>query len=64
MLPYHSVFHSAFSGPQWLTGGIVGPEASILTPIALLVVALIFNLYYREDRYRIQKTRSMQLAVS
>ena len=40
MLPYHSVFASAFSGPRWLTGGIVGPEGSVLCPIALLVVAL------------------------
>jgi uncharacterized protein len=45
MLPYHSVFRSTFSGPLWLTGGIVGPEASILTPIALLVVALVFSRF-------------------
>jgi membrane protease YdiL (CAAX protease family) len=64
MLPYHSVFSSAFSGPRWLTGGTVGPEGSILTPIALLVVAVIFNHYYREDRYQIQKTRSVPLAMS
>jgi uncharacterized protein len=51
MLPYHGVFHSAFSGPLWLTGGVVGPEASIFTPIALLTVGLIFSLCYRENRY-------------
>jgi uncharacterized protein len=50
--PYHSVFHSAFAGPRWLTGGIVGPEASIFCPIALLIVALIFTRFYRENRYR------------
>jgi uncharacterized protein len=49
--PYHNLFNSTFSGPQWLTGGIVGPEASVLTPIALLVVAVIFTRYYRENRY-------------
>jgi len=58
ILPYHSVFASAFSGPHWLTGGMVGPEASILTPITLLVVAVIFNRYYRVDRYQIEKRRS------
>lgn len=52
MLPYHNLFNSAFHGPRWLTGGSVGPEGSILTPIALLIVALIFNRYYRENRYR------------
>jgi uncharacterized protein len=51
MLPYHSVFHSTFSGPLWLTGGIVGPEASVLCPIALLVAGLIFSRFYRESRY-------------
>ncbi len=59
MLPYHSVFVSAFSGPRWLTGGIVGPEGSILCPIALLVVALIFSRYYHENRYQIQGLQSM-----
>jgi uncharacterized protein len=50
IVPYHNLLHSTLSGPRWLTGGIVGPEASVLTPIALLVVAMIFNRYYREDR--------------
>jgi len=48
LLPYHSVFSSAFSGPQWLTGGTVGPEASVFTPIALIVVALVFSWFHRE----------------
>jgi len=64
LLPYHSVFHSAFSGPRWLTGGIVGPEASILTPITLLVVALVFRRYYRENRYQILKPRPSPVTVS
>jgi uncharacterized protein len=49
MLPYHSVLASVFSGPPWLTGGIVGPEGSLLCPITLLVVALIFSRYYRGE---------------
>jgi membrane protease YdiL (CAAX protease family) len=51
--PYHNLLNSALSGPRWLTGGIVGPEASILTPIALLVVALVFGRFYRQNRYQI-----------
>jgi membrane protease YdiL (CAAX protease family) len=58
MLPYHNVFSSTFHGPQWLTGGIVGPEASILCPIALLVVGLIFSRYYRENRYQMLEPHS------
>lgn len=50
IVPYHNVVSSTFSGPRWLTGGIVGPEASIFCPIALLVVGLIFSRYYRENK--------------
>jgi uncharacterized protein len=52
MLPYHNLFSSAFSGPLWLTGGTVGPEASVFTPIALTVAAIIFSLRYREMKWR------------
>jgi uncharacterized protein len=64
ILPYHNVVSSAFSGPRWLTGGTVGPEASVLTPIALLLVALIFSHYYRENRYQILKPRSLPATTS
>jgi membrane protease YdiL (CAAX protease family) len=64
IVPYHNLLRSTFSGPRWLTGGIVGPEASVLTPIALLVVALIFSRYYRENRYPILKTGSSPVAVT
>jgi uncharacterized protein len=46
IVPYHNVLSSAFSGPHWLTGGMVGPEASVLTPIALLAAATVFSLGY------------------
>ncbi len=52
--PYHNLFNSAFSGPHWLTGGVVGPEASVLTPIALALVALVFSRYDRGNRYPMQ----------
>jgi hypothetical protein len=48
---YHNLFNSSFSGPRWLTGGSVGPEASIFTPLTLLLVAIIFSRFYRENRY-------------
>jgi uncharacterized protein len=51
--PYHNLFDSAFSGPTWLTGGTVGPEASIFTPIVLGIVAIIFASVYRNDLYSI-----------
>lgn len=51
IVPYHSLFHSSVSGPQWLSGGIVGPEGNIFTPIALLLVTLLFAWRHRENRY-------------
>ena len=55
IVPYHNLLSSTLIGPQWLTGGMVGPEASVLTPMALLVVALIFSRYYRGAGYQIQR---------
>ena len=64
IMPYHNLLNSTLSGPKWLTGGMVGPEASVLTPIALLVVALIFSRYYREIRYQIQRPQSTSVTLS
>jgi uncharacterized protein len=50
--PYHNLFNSSFSGPAWLTGGSVGPEASIFTLLTLLVVGVIFSRVCRENRYQ------------
>ena len=52
--PYHNLFNSTFSGPRWLTGGTVGPEASIFTPIVLVIVGTLFTRVYRENRYQQQ----------
>jgi CAAX protease family protein len=48
---YRNLFNSTFTGPSWLTGGSVGPEASIFTPLTLLIVAILFSMVYRENRY-------------
>jgi membrane protease YdiL (CAAX protease family) len=47
---YHNLFNCRFNGPSWLTGGSVGPEASVFTPIVLLIVAIVFTRVYRENR--------------
>jgi uncharacterized protein len=64
IVPYHNLLNSSFSGPRWLTGGVVGPEASVFTPIALLVVALVFRRCYRDHRYQILRPRSSLLSTS
>jgi hypothetical protein len=50
--PYHNLFNCTFAGKAWLTGGRVGPEASVFTPIVLCIVAILFALVYRENRYQ------------
>lgn len=52
LAPYHNLFGSAFDGPRWLTGGSVGPEASVFTPIVLVQVAILFTRVNRENRYQ------------
>jgi CAAX protease family protein len=52
LVPYHSLFKSVFSGPKWLSGGRAGLEASIFTPVVLLITAILFSRFYRENRYR------------
>jgi len=64
IVPYQNMLNSILSGPTWLTGGSVGPEASFLTPMALLVVAVLFSRYYPETRYQFQKQQSMPVRVS
>jgi len=52
LLPSGNLLRCTFSGPRWLTGGTVGPESSVFTPITLGIVAILFSLVYREKRYR------------
>jgi uncharacterized protein len=54
LTPSHNLFTATLSGPQWLTGGSVGPEASIFCPLVLAIVAILFSLKYRQARYRTQ----------
>jgi membrane protease YdiL (CAAX protease family) len=51
--PYHNLFNSSFGGSVWLTGGAAGPEASIFTPIVLLLVGILFSRWYRENNYQL-----------
>ncbi len=48
--PYHNLFNSEFAGRTWITGGSVGPEASVFTPIVLAIVAILFSRVYGQNR--------------
>lgn len=52
LLPSQNFLNASLSGPPWLTGGAVGPEASLVCPIVLAIVAIVFSLKYRNVQYR------------
>jgi hypothetical protein len=41
----------SFHGKDWLTGGPVGPEGSVLVFVAMVIVALLFHRFYREAKF-------------
>jgi len=43
--------HSEFHGPTWLTGGSTGPEGSVLTLIALVILSVLMIRLYPQVRY-------------
>jgi uncharacterized protein len=45
------LFNASFSGPQWLTGGTVGPEGSYLCIALLVLLLVIFAAWFREAKY-------------
>jgi uncharacterized protein len=45
-IPTHNLFNVTLNGPKWLTGGTVGPEASVICPLVLGAVAILFSLKY------------------
>jgi hypothetical protein len=45
------MLNSSFQGPRWLTGGSVGPEASIFVFIVMALMWVIFHFMYREKKY-------------
>ena len=59
IVPYHNFMNSALTGPQWLTGGSIGPEGSIITPFVLLIAALLVSRYYRRHRSHVEKPNAI-----
>jgi membrane protease YdiL (CAAX protease family) len=46
-----TLFNPHFAGSNWITGGAVGPEASIYALVALILLALSVHLLYPERRW-------------
>ena len=45
------LLNSSFHGPNWLTGGTVGPEASAFVFVIMAVLFVLFNRIYREVHF-------------
>ena len=50
ILPGH-LLHSSFHGPEWLTGGSVGPEGSYLVFVVIGALWVLFDRAYPEVKY-------------
>lgn len=50
LFPGH-LLKSSFHGPQWLTGGVVGPEGSVLCFVVIAAVWGLFAMRYPEAKY-------------
>jgi hypothetical protein len=53
IFPGH-LLKSSFHGPRWLTGGMVGPEGSVLCFVVIAVVWAAFARRYPEVKYRVE----------
>jgi membrane protease YdiL (CAAX protease family) len=51
LFPGH-LLKSSFHGPRWLTGGMVGPEGSVLCFVVIAVVWMVFERVYPQVMYR------------
>jgi membrane protease YdiL (CAAX protease family) len=51
MMPGH-LLNSSFHGPEWLTGGSVGPEGSLLVFAVIVAMWVLFDRMYPEVKYR------------
>jgi membrane protease YdiL (CAAX protease family) len=63
LFPGH-LLKSSFHGPRWLTGGMVGPEGSVLCFVVIGVVWVVFDRVYREVKYGVNREKSLPQRAS
>ena len=47
------LLNSSFHGPDWLTGGSVGPEGSLLVFVVIVALWVVFDRIYPEVKYQV-----------
>jgi membrane protease YdiL (CAAX protease family) len=58
IFPGH-LLKSSFHGPRWLTGGMVGPEGSLLCFLVIAVVWVGFGRIYEEVKFGVAEEKSL-----
>jgi len=58
LFPGH-LLKTSFHGPAWLTGGMVGPEGSLLCFVVIAVVWVVFARKYRDVKYGVGSEKSL-----
>jgi membrane protease YdiL (CAAX protease family) len=53
LFPGH-LLKSSFRGPRWLTGGIVGPEGSVLCFVIIAITWVAFTRVYRDVKFGVE----------
>ncbi|HXZ42972.1 MAG TPA: CPBP family intramembrane glutamic endopeptidase [Terriglobales bacterium] len=48
------LLETSWQGPQWLTGGLLGPEASRMVFVMIALMFWIFDRSYREKKFPVQ----------
>jgi len=57
MAPGH-LLHTSFHGPNWLTGGSVGPEGSVFLFVLLILLWVVFDRVYPQVKYPAERSDS------
>jgi uncharacterized protein len=47
------LFETRWQGPQWLTGGLLGPEASWILFVVLAILFASFHWFYRQKKFKL-----------
>jgi hypothetical protein len=55
LFPRH-LLKASLHGPRWLTGGMVGPEGSLLCFVVIGVVWIVFSRVYPEVKYQVSES--------
>jgi membrane protease YdiL (CAAX protease family) len=58
VFPGH-LLKTSFRGPDWLTGGMIGPEGSLLCFVVMAVVGVVFARVYRDVKYGTELEKSL-----